>query len=93
MTDENAPRGDIDDADTVENQLKGAVRDLWSMLEDSGEDFVVFMDRRRLSTKVQRTPEGAYRLSWQQEDGTWLDGEQLFENPREAAFRAYQGPH
>jgi hypothetical protein len=93
MTDQDSIPEEASNAGSVESQLRGAARDLWSMVEASGEDFVVFMDRRRLSTRVQRTPQGTYRLSWQQEDGTWLDGDRQFENPREAAFHAYQGPH
>lgn len=77
---------------SVQEQLERAVRDLWSMVQDSGEDYVVFMDRRRLGTRVERA-EGEYRVSWEQEDGSWTEYGRTFENPREAAFHGYQGPH
>jgi hypothetical protein len=79
--------------ETTQAQLERAVRDLWSMVQDSGQDYVVFMDRRRLSTRVERTERDRYRVSWEGDDGTWLEHERDFENPREAAFHAYQGPH
>ena len=83
-----------DDA-TVQQQLKRAVRDLWSSELESGEDYIVFMDHRRLSTRVQRTQQGTYAVSWESEDddGQWLIYEGEFENLREAAFHGFQGPH
>lgn len=84
---------ETDGEGAVREQLERAVRDLWSMLQDSGDDYVVFMDRRRLSTRVDRTRDGTYRLSWEDETGSWVEGEREYENPREAAFHAYQGPH
>ena len=78
---------------TPKEQLERAVRDLWSMVLESGDDFVVLMDRRRMSALVARTPDGLYGISWECEDGTWVTFERELENPREAAFRAYQGPH
>jgi len=79
--------------DTIQDQLQKAVRDLWTMSVESGEDFIVFMDRRRLNTRVARHPDGMYRVSWEQEDGSWVKYDREFENPREAAFHGYQGPH
>jgi len=80
-------------ARTVREQLEGAVRDLWSLLEESGEEYVVFLDRRRLHTRVERVPRGVYRVSWEQEDGSWISYDGEFQNPREAAFHGFQGPH
>ena len=77
----------------VRDQLERAARDLWSMVVELGDDYAVFMDRRHLSTRVQRTPDGEYRVSWEQEDGSWTDHAGAFENLREAAFHGYQGPH
>lgn len=76
-------------------QLERAVRDLWTMLRESGDTFVVFTDRRRLLTRVEQVESGRFRVSWEpeQESGSWLVHEGDFENPREAAFRGYQGPH
>lgn len=79
--------------DTVRDQLERAVHDLWSSLIEVGETYVVFMDRRRLSARVQRLPDGQYQVSWECEDGGWTEHARRFENPREAAFHAYQGPH
>jgi hypothetical protein len=78
---------------TIQDQLVRAVRDLWATVAESGEDYVVFTDRRRLSARVQQTPSGAYRVLWETEDGDWIDFEGSFDNLREAAFHAYQGPH
>lgn len=78
---------------TVQDQLTLAVRDLWTMVVESGEDFVVLVDRRRLNARVQRGEDGRYAISWEGEDGSVVPSGQTFENPREAVFRAYQGPH
>lgn len=79
--------------ESVREQLERAVRDLWSMLQESGEDYVVFMDRRRMNTRVRRNGRGGYEVSWESEDGAWLPYDREFANPREAAFHAFQGPH
>ncbi|GAC1396460.1 MAG: hypothetical protein NVSMB52_09970 [Chloroflexota bacterium] len=70
-----------------------AARDLWSLVLDSGEDFVVLMDRRRLGARVERDVHGTYSVSWETDEHEWLPFERKFESPREAAFHAYQGPH
>lgn len=72
-----------------------AVRDLWSMPVDSGTDYIVFKDRRALNTRVTQTQDGQYRVSWEAsvDGGTWTDHSRVFENLREAALHAYQGPH
>ncbi|HEX6506277.1 MAG TPA: hypothetical protein VF221_01475 [Chloroflexota bacterium] len=77
----------------VKEQLARAVRDLWTMVEESGDDYVVFMDRRRMSTRVERVEDGTFRVSWDTEEGEWRVYHGWFDNPREAAFHAYQGPH
>jgi len=79
--------------ETVQDQLVRAVRDLWSSVAELGESYVVFMDRRSLNTRVELTADGLYRVSWEHEDGSWSEHERSFENPREAAFHGYQGPH
>ena len=33
------------------------------------------------------------RAGIEQEDGTWVTHDGEFENPRDAAFHGYQGPH
>jgi hypothetical protein len=82
-----------DDA-SLQDQLVRAARDLWSSVLESGEDYVVFMDHRRLSTRVEKTVAGTFRVSWEDEnDGEWIVHEREFENPREAAFHGFQGPH
>lgn len=78
---------------TIQEQLVRAVRDLWAMVSEVGENYVVFTDRRRLLTRVQGTPAGVFHVSWQGEDGGWTEYERDFDNLREAAFHAYQGPH
>lgn len=79
---------------SIQEQLEQAVRDLWTTLDESGEEYIVFMDRRRLRTRVERTTDGRYQVNWEQEeDGPWLLHDHTFENPREAAFHGYQGPH
>jgi hypothetical protein len=77
---------------SVEEQLVRAVRDLWSMVLESGESHVIFMDRRRLRTRVECI-DGSYHVSWEEEDGSWTAYDRTFDNPREAAFHGYQGPH
>lgn len=85
--------------DTQENsrplreELEIAVRDLWTMLEESGDDYAIFMDRRRLRTRVERGADGRFHVSWDDGEGIWVEYERAFGNPREAAFHAYQGPH
>ena len=79
---------------SIKEQLERAVRDLWTMMIESGEDYVVFMDRRRLQTRVDLGQDGLYHISWEPEDdGPWIVSEQAFDALREAAFRGYQGPH
>lgn len=77
----------------LKTQLEVAVRDLWTMLEESGDDFAIFMDRGRLRTRVRQDAEGLFHVSWDDGDGVWIEYERSFENVREAAFHAYQGPH
>lgn len=78
----------------IADQLVRAARDLWSSVVESGNDYIVFMDHRRLSTRVQRTARGTYQVSWEEEDGEdWFLYEREFENLREAAFHGFQGPH
>ena len=77
----------------VREQLEVAVRDLWTMLEEAGEDFAIFMDRRRLRTRVWRTDDGAFHVSWEDGENRWIECGRTFSNAREAAFHAYQGPH
>src|SRR5579872_473295 len=78
---------------TVQEQLVRAARDLWCMVRDSGESYVVFMDRRRMDSRVERRADGLFEVSWEGEDGAWTMHNRAFESPREAAFHAYQGPH
>ncbi|MGI8968446.1 MAG: hypothetical protein ACR2GA_05005 [Chloroflexota bacterium] len=78
---------------TPQQQLVGAVRDLWSMVQDAGEDYVVLVDRRRLNARVERGDGGLYAVSWEEEDGSRVIFGEHFSNPREAVFHAYQGPH
>lgn len=78
---------------SVREQLILAARDLWTMVEESGEDFVVFTDRRRLHTRIERRPDGQFAVLWEDETGNWSEYDRTFQNPREAAFHGYQGPH
>ena len=87
------PRSDARETRSVKEQLEVAVRDLWTMLEASGEDFAIFMDRRRLRTRVHQDEEGRFHVSWDDGDGRWIEFQRTFEQVREAAFHAYQGPH
>lgn len=82
-----------DTAGSIQDQLVRAVRDLWATVSESGEDHVVFTDRRRLLARVQQTLAGRYAVRWETEDGDWVAHEHDFDNLREAAFHAYQGPH
>lgn len=78
----------------VHDQLVTAVRDLWSSVIESGDTYVVFMDHRRMATRVEMSDGGLFRVSWEAGDGEpWLTYERQFENPREAAFHGFQGPH
>jgi hypothetical protein len=82
------------DETPVADQLVRAARDLWSSVLETGDDYIVFVDHRRLSTRVQRIVRGTYQVSWEGEDGgDWIQYEREFENLREAAFHGFQGPH
>lgn len=85
--------GEVSRTNSVKEQLEVAVRDLWTMLEESGDDFAVFMDRRRLRTRVSLTADGRFHVGWDDDAGGWIEFERSFESVREAAFHAYQGPH
>lgn len=78
---------------SVEEQLRRAAADLWSTVIESGEDFVVFVDHRGLPTRVRRRPDERYAVSWETENEAWVDHAEAFDNPREAAFHGFQGPH
>jgi hypothetical protein len=78
---------------SLQEQLERAARDLWTMQEESGPTYIVFMDRRRLSTRVDAKASDEFAVSWQSEDGSWITYEKTFDNAREAAFHGYQGPH
>ncbi len=79
---------------SLEETLDRAVADLWTMKIESGEDFVVLMDRRRLDARVERKQSGQFEVSWEAGDSeSWTVHDGTFDNPREAAFRAFQGPH
>lgn len=93
MTDRDLNELQPDVSGTIQDQLVRAVRDLWSAVVESGEDYVVFTDRRRLPARVQRTEAGAFAVQWETEDGDQIMHERAFDNLREAAFHAYQGPH
>lgn len=93
MTEQQMDSGTDGGQTSLREQLQKAVADLWSSVVELGEDHVVFMDRRRLSTRVYRSEAGLFAVSWEQEDGSRVDHAQQFKNPREAAFHAYQGPH
>jgi hypothetical protein len=92
MTDSDQDKANHDGR-PLKEQLEVAVRDLWTMLEESGDDFAIFMDRRRLRTRVQQDAEELFHVSWDDGDGQWIEYERTFEHVREAAFHAYQGPH
>lgn len=78
---------------SVREQLVRAARDLWSQVHESGDDYVVFTDHRGLPTRIERRPDGAYYVLWENEDETWQTYPRTFENLREAAFHGFQGPH
>ncbi len=78
---------------TIQEQLQRAAKDLWTMVEESGEDYIVLMDRRRLYARVQQEADGAFSVRWQDEVGGWVPHGRTYRNLREAAFHAYQGPH
>jgi hypothetical protein len=78
----------------LREQLRVAVRDLWSMPVDSGETHIIFQDRRHLSARVALEEDGEFSVSWEPaEGGEWITQGRRFDNPREAALHAYQGPH
>lgn len=91
MTD--VPDSGGDGQPSIQDQLVRAARDLWSSVVESGEDYVMFMDRRRLTTAVRLGADGLYHVSWEMDDGRWVDYERAFESLRQAAFHGYQGPH
>lgn len=93
MSDLNASQPGDEESVSLRDQLEHAVRDLWSMVSDVGEDYVVFMDRRRLETRVERQADGLFHVQWETDSGEWVSYERAFENPREAAFHGFQGPH
>lgn len=78
---------------TVQDQLTLAVRDLWTMVVESGEGFVVFTDRRRQNARVERISDGRFGVVWEEVDGSLIPYDRTFDNPREAVFHGYQGPH
>jgi hypothetical protein len=82
-----------EESPTVREQLEGAARDLWTMPVETGDEHIVFIDRRHMNARVERCQDGRFGITWQTDDGAWIAYDRTFENPREAAFHAYQGPH
>lgn len=78
---------------TIEQQLQRAVRDLASMVLASSEESVTYVDRRRMSARVQQGQDGRFHVLWENADGSWQQQEGGYDNLREAVFRGYQGPH
>jgi len=78
---------------SVGEQLVKAARDLWCMTEETGDDHIVLIDRRRQPARVELAPDGGFRVSWTEPDGSQTRFPRSFENPREACFHAFQGPH
>jgi len=83
-------------ADAAQNpidQLKQAAADLWTSVARSGEDHIVFFDHAGCPTRV-RLEDGGFRIGWADtadEGGSWVESTRRFEDPREAAFYAFQG--
>jgi hypothetical protein len=90
---ERAGPGEAGEEQSIRSQLQRAVRDLWSMVAELGDDYVDFLDRRHLKTCVRQRPDGRFDVSWEEEGGSWAIHDRSFDNPREAAFHGYQGPH
>ncbi len=87
------PRGN-DPTSSLSDQLQRAASDLWTMTFEVGKDYVVFMDHRRLQTRVESGGDDMYHVSWEPEDeGQWIQHVRTFTDLREAAFHAFQGPH
>lgn len=78
---------------SVGDQLVRAVRDLWSLAHESGPNYIVFTDHRRMNARVEQAEDGRFRVSWEREDGGWVTHEQTYQNLREACFHGFQGPH
>lgn len=78
---------------SVRDQLERAVRDLWTSIFEAGDDHIVMMDRRRMGARVQQGEDGYFHVSWDVGEDEWQPHERPFDNPREACFHAYQGPH
>jgi hypothetical protein len=81
-------------ADPLE-AMKKAVNDLWSTIARQGDDYVIFYDHFAVPTRV-RFDGTAYRIAWADDpegagNSTWHESPRTFENPREAAFHAFQG--
>lgn len=74
--------------------MEKAVADLWTQIVRKADDHVVFYDHDLTPTRV-RYVDGEYRIAWAQEDdagnAVWVESPLRFDNPREAAFRAFQG--
>lgn len=86
----------IDDEQScsVQDQLQEAARELWTRTQDVGKDFIVFVDRRNMLTRVKCRDDGLFEVSWESDTGDdWVGHGKFFDNPREAAFHGYQGPH
>ena len=92
MTDEPIA-GAGEGKESLKDQFTRAARDLWTPLEEAGDEYAIFMDRRRLRTRMQRDAGGRFHVSWDDGEGAWSEFGRTFDQLREAAFHAYQGPH
>ena len=79
--------------ESVGDQLRRAIADLWSQPIESGADYVVFYDHFGNPARI-REQEGAYLIAWAVESPTagWDEYGRRFDNPRQAALHAFQGP-
>jgi hypothetical protein len=88
-------RIDIPEVTDPLEAMKKAVNDLWSTIARHGDNYVVFYDHFAVPARI-RFDGSIYRIAWAEDpegDGNsvWTETERTFENPREAAFYAFQG--
>lgn len=81
-------------ADLPGDQMRQAVADLWSQPAESGEDFIVFHDHFGNPARI-RHDGGSYLIAWaldSEGELAWDEDSRSFDNPRQAALHAFQGP-
>ena len=86
--------GESGESESPAEGMRRAVADLWSQSIATGDDYLVFHDHFGNPARL-RHEDGRYFIAWVVDgdgEARWDEDENSFDNPRQAALHAFQGP-